>query len=263
MSTNAPKSTGLTMYDRPLAICRVKWLFYRPLANPISRCWSIRPSSALCIPTRELTVITSAQNLPPSPLTDADTVIIETGAKTLSALYHRVGCASLRSTKQARLTLRDAKARFFQPHCLCITGRDVAPPCPSPVTAEARPLAIADPVQPLAAARTPVVQTVYITRAGERYHQATCRYLARRPIPMALDQAARRYSPCSVCDPPVFRGSPCTSPPASALVAVAPATPRAPASQAARQQCAATTKKGTRCLRLASAGSSFCWQHGG
>ena len=132
---------------------------------------------------------------------------------------------------------------------------------PVTVTAEAPPLAIAGPVQPLAAARTPVVQTVYITRAGEKYHQASCRYLARSSIPMALDQAARRYSPCSVCDPPVFRGSPSTSPPASAPVAVAPATPRAPASQVARQQCAATTKKGTRCLRLASAGSSFCWRH--
>ena len=28
-------------------------------------------------------------------------------------------------------------------------------------------------------------------------------------------------------------------------------------------QCAATTKKGTQCKRQASAGSSFCWQHGG
>jgi hypothetical protein len=28
-------------------------------------------------------------------------------------------------------------------------------------------------------------------------------------------------------------------------------------------QCAATTKKGTRCKRTAKAGSSYCWQHGG
>ena len=29
----------------------------------------------------------------------------------------------------------------------------------------------------------------------------------------------------------------------------------------ARTQCAATTKKGTRCARLADEGSAFCWQH--
>jgi hypothetical protein len=28
-----------------------------------------------------------------------------------------------------------------------------------------------------------------------------------------------------------------------------------------RKQCAATTKKGTRCSRMASAGSAYCWQH--
>jgi hypothetical protein len=30
---------------------------------------------------------------------------------------------------------------------------------------------------------------------------------------------------------------------------------------AARQQCAATTQKGSRCSRLAQAGSAYCWQH--
>ncbi len=37
------------------------------------------------------------------------------------------------------------------------------------------------------------------------------------------------------------------------------AAPPAPASS----QCAATTKKGTRCSRRPNAGSSYCWQHGG
>jgi len=32
-------------------------------------------------------------------------------------------------------------------------------------------------------------------------------------------------------------------------------------SSAARGQCAATTKKGYRCSRMAAAGSSYCWQH--
>jgi len=32
-------------------------------------------------------------------------------------------------------------------------------------------------------------------------------------------------------------------------------------SDTARQQCAAITKKGTRCSRKASQGSAYCWQH--
>jgi len=28
-------------------------------------------------------------------------------------------------------------------------------------------------------------------------------------------------------------------------------------------QCKGTTKKGTQCKRSASAGSTYCWQHGG
>jgi hypothetical protein len=49
------------------------------------------------------------------------------------------------------------------------------------------------------------------------------------------------------------------TPPVSAPAYSAPAasTPRA----ASSGQCAATTKKGTRCSRNAAAGSSYCWQH--
>lgn len=44
---------------------------------------------------------------------------------------------------------------------------------------------------------------VYVTRTGDRYHRAGCRYLARSQIPMPLTEAAKRYTPCSVCRPPV------------------------------------------------------------
>ncbi|MBU0507213.1 hypothetical protein KKH27_00055 [bacterium] len=40
------------------------------------------------------------------------------------------------------------------------------------------------------------------------------------------------------------------------LLAPAPATP-----SPLRTQCAAITKKGTRCKRLAQPGSQYCWQH--
>ena len=43
---------------------------------------------------------------------------------------------------------------------------------------------------------------VYVTRTGEKYHRAGCRYLRQSAIPLALTQARTRYSPCSVCGPP-------------------------------------------------------------
>jgi hypothetical protein len=43
--------------------------------------------------------------------------------------------------------------------------------------------------------------------------------------------------------------------------AVAPSSTQPAPIQSARQQCAAITQKGTRCSRMASAGSAYCWQH--
>jgi micrococcal nuclease len=44
--------------------------------------------------------------------------------------------------------------------------------------------------------------TVYVTRTGAKYHRAGCRDLRRSAIPMSLEEAKKRYSPCSVCGPP-------------------------------------------------------------
>lgn len=49
----------------------------------------------------------------------------------------------------------------------------------------------------------PSTITVYITKTGEKYHRAGCRYLSKSMIPIALESAkARGYTPCSVCKPP-------------------------------------------------------------
>jgi micrococcal nuclease len=45
---------------------------------------------------------------------------------------------------------------------------------------------------------------VFLTRSGKRYHRAGCRTLARGSIPMPLGEAAKRYKPCSICDPPAL-----------------------------------------------------------
>jgi endonuclease YncB( thermonuclease family) len=44
--------------------------------------------------------------------------------------------------------------------------------------------------------------TVYVTRTGYKYHRSSCQYLRRSRYPMALAEARKRYSACSVCRPP-------------------------------------------------------------
>jgi micrococcal nuclease len=44
--------------------------------------------------------------------------------------------------------------------------------------------------------------TVYVTRTGAKYHRGSCRYLSKSKIPISLEEAKTRYSPCSVCSPP-------------------------------------------------------------
>lgn len=44
---------------------------------------------------------------------------------------------------------------------------------------------------------------VFITRTGECYHRAGCRYLSHSRIRISLAEAkARGYRPCKVCRPP-------------------------------------------------------------
>ena len=47
--------------------------------------------------------------------------------------------------------------------------------------------------------------TVYITRSGERYHDAGCRYLSKSCIETTLQTAVDGgYTPCKVCHPPTL-----------------------------------------------------------
>jgi hypothetical protein len=45
-------------------------------------------------------------------------------------------------------------------------------------------------------------QTVYITRAGKKYHRDGCRYFASSKIPISLNDAkVKGYTACKVCPP--------------------------------------------------------------
>ena len=45
--------------------------------------------------------------------------------------------------------------------------------------------------------------TVYVTKTGDKYHLDGCRHLSQSKIPISLEDARKKYSPCSVCKPPV------------------------------------------------------------
>lgn len=94
--------------------------------------------------------------------------------------------------------------------------------------------------------------TVYVTRTGKKYHRASCRYLAKSQIPLALSEAVARYSPCSVCKPPTVANAQSTS--TKVTLSSIPASDG---------RCQAITKKGTRCKCSAKPGSPYCWQYGG
>lgn len=224
--------------------------------------------SALCAVS--LVIAVSAQQ----PLQAPDTVFIVTGAQA-TALYHRQGCAWLRSGAPTALTLEEARKRYFQPHCLCIVGKEGTPPCEVTAALAARPPATVAGASTTAAVATATAakstaassnatETVYVTRTGSKYHRAGCRSLSRSQIPMTLKEASARYGACSICRPPVLTATPApaaTTPAAAAPVERATTTPptRAPASG----RCQAITKKGTQCSRRAQPGRAYCWQHGG
>lgn len=81
----------------------------------------------------------------------------------------------------------------------------------------------------------PAADTVYVTRAGTKYHRQNCRW-AKDSLPVPLAQAAEKYRPCSVCVPPTLPAAkpvlastdvPFT-PPAVPLLPAAPAAESAP-----------------------------------
>ena len=79
-----------------------------------------------------LALVLQAQ-APPGAVADLTSVSIVTGANT-TGLYHRDGCAWLKDAPVQRFTVGDANARHFQPHCLCMTGKDGRPPCEAATT---------------------------------------------------------------------------------------------------------------------------------
>jgi len=52
-------------------------------------------------------------------------------------------------------------------------------------------------------AEKPKGETVYITNSGTKYHTETCRFVVKSKTAISLEDASKKYEPCSVCNPPV------------------------------------------------------------
>lgn len=99
-------------------------------------------------------------------------------------------------------------------------------------------------------------QDVYKTKTGKKYHTSSCSYLKKSAFKLTLQEAINSgLTPCSRCNPPTLQA---TTPKETETKKTTTVKP-----QTTSSQCAATTKKGTRCKRKAKAGSKYCWQHGG
>jgi len=89
--------------------------------------------------------------------------------------------------------------------------------------------------------------TVYVTKAGKKYHRAGCRLLSQNRAALLLSQARVEYSACRLC--------------ASSANLPKEALSLQPNGKTAAVQCWGKTKKGDRCKREAEAGQKYCWQH--
>ncbi len=97
-------------------------------------------------------------------------------------------------------------------------------------------------------------QTVYRTKTGKKYHSESCRYLSKSKIAIPLEDALNQnYTPCKICSPPVALSSNSKIKLKSSVLTNK--------NENISNRCIAITKKGTRCKRMAQAGSQYCWQH--
>jgi len=121
----------------------------------------------------------------------AQTVYITVSGKK----YHADGCRYINKSKIA-ITLADAIAKGYGPCSVC------NPPTTDAATTVQQSTVAVEPKSSAATTPDTGEQIVYVTRTGSKYHKAGCRYLSKSAIPMKLKEAAARYGPCGVCNPP-------------------------------------------------------------
>jgi hypothetical protein len=104
-----------------------------------------------------LNTAAARQQVQPGSTPPTEFVYIVTDDKA-TALYHRANCAWAKNATVRGFSEEEAKKRYFQPHCLCITGKEGMPPCasdpavPAPAPSPTAPAAAAPVLPPAAAA---------------------------------------------------------------------------------------------------------------
>jgi hypothetical protein len=104
---------------------------------------------------------------------------------------------------------------------------------------------------------------VYITKTGSKYHTSTCQYLRYSRFEITYDEAVKRgYQACLVCKPKSStKPNSVNEVPKEKLDNREIQKVDNTEPQTESIQCKAKTKKGTRCKRMTSTASGYCWQH--
>jgi methylphosphotriester-DNA--protein-cysteine methyltransferase len=98
-------------------------------------------------------------------------------------------------------------------------------------------------------------QTVYITKTGAKYHLSTCHYLKSK-IKISLPEAEKQgYTPCSYCKPSK------TLQHNNNKQVIKSDSTALEQKKTSSSQCQGTTQAGTRCKRMTTHSSGYCYQH--
>lgn len=105
-----------------------------------------------------------------------------------------------------------------------------------------------------------IAQTVYITPSGKKFHRENCKTTHAHTSITLSDAVDRGYTACRVCKPSTDKSS--IKENSSLSNANGKSKSNSGDVSSNDNQCQGTTKAGNRCKRKASAGSSYCYQHG-
>lgn len=99
------------------------------------------------------------------------------------------------------------------------------------------------------------VQTVFVTKTGNKYHKETCCYAKTGWASSFAEAKKRGLIACLVCKPSSTENRTTSS------NSLKSKTPETKSTQNTSSQCIAKTKAGSRCFRKAASSSKYCWQH--
>ena len=110
-------------------------------------------------------------------------------------------------TPAIQVQLAPSAAPAQTPQAKPPTGQSSQNPQPSttqsPPEVKSQTVVTTAPTEGATTAPDPAPLIVYVTRTGEKYHRAGCRYLRQSKIEITLREATTRgFGPCSVCRPP-------------------------------------------------------------